>query len=239
MHIRNKEIQAYIGKRIFERRKKLGLTLVDVAANIGIVAQQIQKYERAHSNISASTLYALSSALGVDLSYFFDGFHEFEKMKRPLQHTTIAHDRRSVLNILLIEDDAGDAYLTRLAFQRSSIAVNILVLHEMSDVFAFLRKQRTTLHFPRPDVIMLDLNLPKQNGFSILRDLKQDRTLSDIPVVIITNNISIKDMVACYHAYAAGYICKPFDFDVFAQKLDALARYWSQTVVLPNRQQAQ
>ena len=236
MHERNKEVQVYIGKRISERRKKLGLNLANIAMDVGVTMQQIQKYETALSKMSASTLHMISHVLGVELDYFFKGFSEFEKMKLPMQHTVVAQDLTRALNVLLIEDDAGDTYLTRRAFEASAIDVNMLALHDSRDVFVFLRNQTTMVHFPMPDLIVLDLNLPRQNGVSILRDLKRDRTLSDIPVVILTNSINVKDMVMCYQEHAAGYMCKSFDYAEFEQRIDTLARYWYHALIVPSRQ---
>ena len=236
MKERNQALQVYVGKSLAERRKQCGLTLTDVAKKIGLSFQNVQKYENARTQISAYYLYQIAYVLGVEPAYFFKGFSAFQTKDLTIQPDAIFPDRSSPLNVLLIEDDEGDAYLTRRACELSGIDVNVLVMHDSIDVFAFLRNQMTALQFPRPDLILLDLNLPKQNGVSILRELKRDSALSDIPVVVLTNSISSADMITCYKQHAAGFICKPFNFNEFASKIDVLLHYWSQAVVLPNRQ---
>jgi DNA-binding response OmpR family regulator len=99
----------------------------------------------------------------------------------------------------------------------------------------FLRNKTTSVDFPRPDVILLDLNIPKRDGATVLREIKRDRDISDIPVIIMTNSINFQEMISCYKSFAAGYICKPFDFDIFQNCIDSFARYWAQSVVLPSR----
>jgi DNA-binding response OmpR family regulator len=155
----------------------------------------------------------------------------------PEQHAVIVPDRQRALHVLLIEDDEGDAYLVQRVFEISAVNVQLLVLHESKNVLLFLRNQMTSIQFPRPDLILLDLYLAQKDGFSLLRDIKPDRTLSDIPVVIVTNSMRDEDMILCYQEHASGYISKSFDFDEFTHKIDVLVRSWSQTVVLPNRQQ--
>ena len=237
MKEKEKLLTAYIGKRLSERRKKLGLSLREVGEKVSVSPQQIQKYECGPTQLYASRLYQLSTVLGVEPVYFFNGFLEFEKKGMPVPHTEIFPDRQRALHVLLIEDDEGDAYLIQRAFEISAVNVQMLVLHESNDVLLFLRNQMTSIQFPRPDLILLDLYLPKKDGFSLLRDIKYDRTLSDIPVVIVTNSMRAEDILLSYQEHASGYICKSFDFDEFTQKFDEMACYWSQTVILPNRQQ--
>ena len=141
------------------------------------------------------------------------------------------------MHILLIEDNDADIYLTQRACAQSAVPIEILVMHEYVDIFRFLRHQTTGIDFPRPDLIVLDLCLPKIDGHSILRELKRDVTLSDIPVVVMTNSLRQQDMHSCYQEHAAGYVSKSFDFEVFAYEIDILAQYWAHTVVLPLRQQ--
>lgn len=227
----------YIGKKITERRKKLGISLLDVSRRVGMSHQQIQKYERAHSLISVERLYRIAHAIGVSMDYFFKGFMDFPQQSSLHAKTSIRADRSLPLHILLIEDNDADVYLTRKACALSSVPIELLVMHEYVDIFRFLRHQTTEIHFPRPDLILLDLYLPKVDGHVFLRELKRDVTLSDIPVVVMTNSFRQQDMHTCYQEYAAGYFCKPFDFDVFANGFDILARYWAHTVVLPLRQQ--
>jgi CheY-like chemotaxis protein/DNA-binding XRE family transcriptional regulator len=230
-----KDLDIYIGRRLREKRQKLNLTLTDLAEKLGVSHQQIQKYEQAQSRVAAITLYHLGEILGVDTSYFFQGYSAFMKKHERLTGDVIVPDRESTLNILLVEDDAADELLTRRAFNECSVNVNLFTVHDGVAALDFLRNKSTSVDFPRPDVVLLDLNIPKRDGATVLREIKRDRDISDIPVIIMTNSINFQEMISCYKAYAAGYICKPFDFDIFQSSIDALARYWAQSVVLPSR----
>jgi CheY-like chemotaxis protein/plasmid maintenance system antidote protein VapI len=230
-----KMLDTYIGKRLREKRQKLGYTLCDIAEKMSVSHQQIQKYEQAQSRISAITLYQLGEILGVEPGYFFQGFSAFQKKGERLQGDVIVPNRTTSLNVLLIEDDAADELLTRRAFADSSIDVNLLTLHDGASALEFLRNRTTIVDFPRPDVILLDLNIPKHDGASVLREIKRDREINDIPIIVLTNSINFTEMLACYKSYASGYICKPFDFEIFQNSIQAFAKYWSQCVVLPNR----
>jgi CheY-like chemotaxis protein len=232
----NIKLYKYIASRLREKRKKVGFKLAYMSTQIGISIKQLQEYERAEAKISASRLYQIARVLGVNPNYFFEGFDDFEKHTTLLLQTHIRPDRLRMLNILLIEDDESDVFLTRKAFQNSSINTEILVMNKSLDVFNFLKNKMTDISFPRPDIILLDLNLPKKDGISILRNIKQDPNMADIPVVILSDSTSPELVAKCYKAYASGYICKPFDFNVLANHIDIFAQYWAQAVVLPNRQ---
>ena len=227
-----KELPNYIGKRLLEKRSKLGLTLVKMGTKLNVSPQQLQKYECAQSMITASRLYEIGCLFGVSVDYFFEGFKKSVQHTNKIMDTVIQSDQLRKFSILLIEDDDGDAYLTRKVAESSSVDVNILVMSNDREIFRFLRDQTTQVRFSRPDLILLDLNLPKTDGFSILQTLKQDRLLCDIPVVILSNSISRQDMISCYQNHAAGFMCKPFDFEVFQQKFNLLARYWAQSLAL-------
>lgn len=230
-----KELDVYIGKRLRMKRQKLGLTLSDLGEKIGVSHQQIQKYEQAQSRISAILLYQLCQILGVESNYFFQGFSAFSKNTELASSDIIIPDHESPLNVLLVEDDAADELLTRRAFSECSVFVNLFTVHDGMAAMDFLRNKLISVDFPRPDIILLDLNIPKRDGATVLREIKRDRDLNDIPVIIMTNGINFQEMLSCYKAYASGYICKPFDYDVFQNNIDALARYWAKSVVLPNR----
>lgn len=161
----NKKLHRYMAKRLYERRKKVDFKLVYMAAQVGMSTKQLQAYERAEAKISASRLYQIALVLGVNLNYFFKGFEGFEKHANLLSQVHIRPDRLSTLNILLIEDDEGDVLITRKAFQSSSVPTEILVMHESTDVFKFLRNNMSDAIFSRPDIILLELNLPKKMEF--------------------------------------------------------------------------
>lgn len=237
LHENYQELDHYIGKRLREKRLKRGLTLEDLAEKLNMSRQQLQKYETAQSRLSTTILYHLGLLLDVKPSYFFQGYTNFQKKTHTPITNIIIPDRQSTLNILLIEDDAADQLLTRRAFDECSVSVNLLAVHDGIEALRFLRNENTNVDFPRPDLILLDLNIPKQDGASVLHELKSDSNLVDIPVIILTNSVDFKEMHSCYKAHAAGYLCKTFDFDVFQNNLEILAQYWALSVVLPNRSQ--
>jgi CheY-like chemotaxis protein len=236
MNTHTEQISRYIGKRLREKRHTVELSLIALADQIGILFKHIHNYESGRSKISASQLYQCAQIMDVDIDYFFKGLKTFKKSIASTSDRIIQQDRSCDLNVLLIEDDDACVYLTRKAFEACSRKVTLNVISDYDCVFSFLRTQTSSRPFVRPDIIILDLNLPKMDGISILREIKQDMDLADIPVIILTNNINAKDMIRCYQEHASGYMCKPFDFDVLESNIDILAQYWAQTVVLPNRQ---
>ena len=137
----------------------------------------------------------------------------------------------------MIEDNSSDELITRRAFSQCSVPVNVLGLHNNSVALEFLRNRTTNIHFPRPDIIFLDLNISKQEETALLREIKRDRELSDIPVIIFTNSIEYCNMMNSYKQYASGFILKSCDYQLLAKNIESLVQYWAQTVVLPGRSQ--
>lgn len=139
-----------------------------------------------------------------------------------------------MLNILLIEDDESDTFLTIQAFKRSTVRTEIVVMNDSKSVFAYLKNETMNPSFTRPHIILLSFSLPKKDGMSILRRIKKDKSILDIPVVILSTSSSEQLVRKCYVEYASGYICKPFDFDMYAKRIDSFAHYWDQSVILAN-----
>ena len=139
-----------------------------------------------------------------------------------------------MLNILLIEDDESDTFLTIQALKKCTVQTEIVVLNDSKSVFSFLKNEISSSSFSRPDIILLSFSLPRKDGMSILRRLKKDKKLADIPVVILSTSSSEQLIRKCYAEYASGYICKPFDFDMYVRRIDCFAQYWDQSVILAN-----
>ncbi len=133
------------------------------------------------------------------------------------------------LTILLVEDNEQDIFLTQKAFELSSTAVNIRVSHTSKEMFNLLRSKET-YEFCRPDLILLNFKLPMMDGASILREIKQDNTLADIPVIILSVNLRTEDIAECYRQQAAGYLHKPLDFEVYKENITILAQYWERMI---------
>lgn len=228
------QVNCSIGKRLYEKRQASGLSLIDFAERIGVPFDHIHNVESAKSTISASHLFMCACLLDVDLDYFF---HTLKSLKKvPAMNTQSATSGQiSHLHVLLVEDDDAYILLVQKAFKDCSQQITLTVMRDGDELFPFLHQSTTSHPFLRPDIILLDLNLPKTNGLSILKKIKNTPMLADIPVVILTGTINPKDRSACYREQASGFISKPLDFSVFQTNIAVLAEYWAHTVVLPNR----
>ncbi len=230
-------IDIHVGRRVRDRRQRLGWTLMDLAERLGVSHQQVQKYEQGSTRISASSLYNLSKIFQTNQNYFFVGLesesHEDANLFEDDVISLTSQDK--TLSIVLVEDDSTDELLMRKAIELLGEKVNLHTLHDGEAALAFLRQKGLQGTFPRPDVIILDLNVPKRDGRMLLRELKRDRHLQDIPVIVMTNSLSKKEMINVYRSGASGYICKPFDFNKLKESLESLVGYWAHTVILPTR----
>lgn len=228
-----KELDLYVGRRLRERRSKLNMTLVQVAEKIGVSHQQIQKYEQSQTRISAPTLYQLSHLYGVQPQFFFEGFDNFIK-KKNYKNGYLEPNTKNELNILLVEDDPSDELFIRKSLEGYEHKTNIFSVHDGIQALEFLRNKNLSADFPRPDLIFLDIDVPKKDGLSVLKDIKRDRSLLDIPVIVFVNTINIDSLTNVYNAYASGYVCKADKTDEFKKRMQCLVKYWSQSVILPH-----
>ena len=141
-------------------------------------------------------------------------------------------DARAI-EVLLVEDDPGDVMMTREAFADYKIANNLNVVTNGEDAIAYLRKQGRFAGAPRPDLVLLDLNLPRRNGREVLRDVKGDPDLRRIPVVVLTTSEAEEDVLASYDLHANAYVRKPVDFDQFVAAVRAIDDFFITVVRLP------
>jgi len=138
------------------------------------------------------------------------------------------------VEILLVEDNEGDVFLTREAFRISKIANTIHVAEDGEAAMEFLRKEGKYSNSPTPDLVLLDINLPKKDGTQVLKEIKEDDLLHFIPVVILTSSKSEQDVVKSYDLHANSYIIKPVDFNKFSEIVSAIENFWFAIVVLPD-----
>jgi CheY-like chemotaxis protein len=137
------------------------------------------------------------------------------------------------VEILLIEDSPSDAALTIEAIQAGKISNNLNRVADGVEAMAYLRQQGEFAKLPRPDLIMLDLNLPKKDGREVLRELKNDPSLKRIPIIVLTTSRADKDVLQSYELNANCYITKPVDFEQFIDVVKSIEHFWLSVVTLP------
>ncbi|NMG18818.1 response regulator [Brasilonema bromeliae] len=137
------------------------------------------------------------------------------------------------IEILLVEDNPGDVQLTQIALEDSKISVNLSVAADGVEAIAFLRKQENYTQVPTPDLILLDLNLPRKDGREVLAEIKADQILKRIPVVVLTTSGAEEDVLRAYNLCANCYIKKPVDFDQFVKIVHSIESFWFTVVKLP------
>ena len=139
------------------------------------------------------------------------------------------------LELLLVEDNGGDVRLTREGLKAGHLWNNLHVVKDGVEAMAFLRRQGRFFDAPRPDLILLDLNLPKKDGRQVLAEIKADDDLKLIPVVILTSSKSEEDIVKAYGLHANCYITKPVDFPRFTAVVKSVEEFWFTIVKLPTK----
>jgi CheY-like chemotaxis protein len=137
------------------------------------------------------------------------------------------------VEILLVEDNPGDVRLTREAFKEAKISNALHVACDGAEALDFLYRRNSHANAPRPDLILLDLNLPKKDGREVLAEVKADTELRRIPIVVLTTSKAEEDIVRSYDLHANCYITKPVDFDQFVEVVKSIEGFWLTVVKLP------
>lgn len=137
------------------------------------------------------------------------------------------------IEVLLVEDNPGDVRLTREALRDGKVNNNLSVTPDGVEALAFLRRQGKYAGVPRPDVILLDLNLPRKDGREVLEEVKADPSLRNIPVVVLTSSDAERDIAQAYALHANAYVTKPVDLDQFITVLRSIEDFWFTIVKLP------
>jgi chemotaxis family two-component system response regulator Rcp1 len=137
------------------------------------------------------------------------------------------------LVVLLVDDSLGDVRLTKEALREANGAIRLLVALDGVDAMAFLRRQGPHVHAPRPDLILLDLNLPKMAGAEVLSRIKDDDSLKTIPTLILTTSSAEKDIANSYQHHANCFLTKPVQFDAFESLMKSVNEFWLKTALLP------
>ena len=144
---------------------------------------------------------------------------------------------RKVVEVLLVEDSPGDVRLTREAFRDADVSVRLHVANDGVEAVAFLRKQGTHANAPRPDLILLDLNLPRMDGREVLSFIKEDESLTTIPTVILTTSDADTDIQRSYQLRANAYLSKPVQLEDFETLVRSISDFWLTKVKLPQQVQ--
>jgi two-component system, chemotaxis family, response regulator Rcp1 len=142
------------------------------------------------------------------------------------------------IEVLLIEDSPGDVRLTREALKDAKVHISLHVASDGVEAMAYLERQGKFADAPRPDLILLDLNLPKKDGREVLKDIKESATLGSIPVVILTTSASEADILRSYKLHANCYITKPVDLDGFLKVVQSIDSFWLSVVKLPRERRS-
>ncbi len=140
-----------------------------------------------------------------------------------------------VIDVLLIEDDPGDELITREAFEHNKILNTLHVAHDGQEGLDYLYRRGAFQDAPRPDLILLDLNLPKYNGRQVLEMIKSDADLCTIPVVVLTTSSAEEDILRSYKLHANAYVTKPVDLDQFISAVRQIDQFFVQVVRLPTK----
>jgi CheY-like chemotaxis protein len=138
-----------------------------------------------------------------------------------------------LIEILLVEDNKGDVGLIEEVFEEAKIRYNLHVAEDGEEALLYLHGEGKFSGSPRPDIILLDLNLPKKGGREVLREIKEDENLHNIPVIVLTTSDSEKDIIGAYDLHANAYITKPLDFDQFIKVVGSIENFWLDIVKLP------
>jgi len=140
--------------------------------------------------------------------------------------------RQRAINILLIEDNSGDVWLTKEAFKESKKNITIHVAIDGVEGYNYLKKNPPYENEPIPDLVLLDLNIPKWDGRQVLKKVKTDDDLKHIPIIVLTTSSAKKDVITCYNLHANCFITKPVDYEKFFNIIHHVEKFWLDTIML-------
>jgi CheY-like chemotaxis protein len=146
---------------------------------------------------------------------------------------TMPEDSSLPIEVLLVEDDPGDVLMTQEAFDEHKVRNKLNVVHDGEEALSYLRREGPFADAPRPDLILLDLNLPRVDGREVLQVIKNDEDLRRIPVVVLTTSQADEDILRSYSLHANAYVTKPVDFDRFIAVVRQIDEFFVTVVKLP------
>ncbi|HEX9998916.1 MAG TPA: response regulator [Actinoplanes sp.] len=139
------------------------------------------------------------------------------------------------IEVLLVEDDPGDVLMTQEAFEEHKVRNRLTVVQDGAEALAYLRREGKYADAVRPDLILLDLNLPRRDGREVLEEIKKDVQLGRIPVVVLTTSAADEDILRSYQLHANAYVTKPVDFERFITVIKQIDEFFVSVVKLPPR----
>lgn len=230
------DLNVYIGKKLRERRKKSGLTLEQLSRALHITYQQVQKYENGQSKIPVAKLYEISLILRAPIQYFFEGAEDayLTANKALTDDIFISQKNNHHLNIILAESDPVDEFLIRKILEDLDNEIKIFCVHDENQIMNALKRTTLPPAFQRPDLILLDVTISRRSHHRLIAELKRDKSLQDIPIIVTTNSVQRDDLVPVYRFGASSLICKSTEEKEIKQNLASCIYYWGKVVVLPS-----
>jgi CheY-like chemotaxis protein len=136
-------------------------------------------------------------------------------------------------SILIVEDSPSDAFIVKEALKQAAEPSQIYSVHDGVEAMQFLHREGNYVNAPRPDIILLDLNMPRKDGREVLGEIKNDEKLKSIPVIVLTSSDADQDVSNAYNLHANCYVTKPADFSLFKEMIQAVKTFWFKSVTLP------
>lgn len=228
-------IDEYVGQKLRDFRERVGLSLIECSERVGVSHQQIHKYESGQTKISPSMLYKFCKLFSVTPNVFFEGYPVDEEESILQEDDVASYTSLKKINIFLLEDNSEEQFLIRKILDDYNLKINIFCIHNGEEFLNITKKRANITQAPPPDLIFLDLNLPKLDGIATLKMLKQNKDLRHVPVIILTGSMRVQDVMNAYKGYASGYIRKSFEYDTLKQNIHLAIRYWTEAVILPTQ----
>jgi hypothetical protein len=227
----NDPVNIFIGERILECLKKAGWTLEELALKLDMPLRHMQKYVQGNVRIPSTILFKIAEALNLSLSYFYEGYEGLPVLQK--ETAEVRNKRLLAFNILVATNEISNELLIREVAAELEVKMNLCIIYDGKKLLEFL-KSLTELSQPlRPDLILIEKNLLKVGGLDVLREVKKNKDIQDVPIVVISDNSSQSDMLECYKNYASGYIVKSPDIQRFKIQIKNVLEYWS-TICLPS-----
>lgn len=228
-------IDEYMGQKLKDFRERIGLTLIECAHRVGVSHQQIHKYETGQTKISPGMLYKFCKLFAITPNIFFEGYANPDEECDLDQDDITSYSHLKKINVLLVEDNSEEQFLINRILSEYDFNINVFCIYDGEEFLNIIKRKINIMRVPSPDLIFLDLNIPKLDGVATLKSLKQSKELHHIPVIILTGSTRVQDVMNAYKNYASGYIRKSFDYETLKKNIHLAISYWTEAVILPTQ----